>query len=100
MNGSNKAAGRQDPASVLAAAGLSAAEEPLLDDGNWPWSSQGQCVVCRLKREATASCERPVARSQLQWATVCKDCCIAALDGHECRWWSLCWRDQEARREG
>jgi hypothetical protein len=111
MNGSSNAAGRQDAAMTLGLAPLSAAEQALLagDDG-WPWSTAGQCVICRLKQEATTSCERqdggierargqcfstpPAGRPQ----TVCKRCCIEALHGRRCRWWDLCWRDQESRR--
>ena len=105
MNGSNNAAGRQDPAMALGLSPLTAAEEGLLagDDG-WPWSSQGHCRLCRLRRETTASCEQdkrvlevlerrrggPLTLSRPQRVVVCKDCCIRT-GGHGCRWWDLCW---------
>ena len=107
MNGSNSAVGRQGPASAVAAAGLSAAEQALLADGPWPWSSCGRCWLCQLRRETTASCERdervskvlegrhmqPPIFGRTDRTMVCKDCCIAAMDGHGCPWWDLCWRD-------
>jgi len=113
MNGSKQAAGRQGPAMTLGLSPLSAAEEALLEDGSsWPWSNHGRCLLCRLGRETTAPCEqdkkvlevlegrheRPLTLSRPQRVVVCKDCCIMALGGHECLWWSLCWRDQESRR--
>lgn len=112
MNGSKQAAGRQGPAMALGLARLTAAEEALLEDGSWPWSSHGRCLLCQLGRETTASCEqdkkvlevlerrqvRPLTLSRPQRVVVCKDCCIMALDGHGCLWWDLCWRDQESRR--
>ena len=113
MNGSKHAAGRQDAAMALGLAPLTAAEEALLagDDG-WPWSTAGRCILCRLEREHTASCEqekrvmevleercvRPPTLSRPQRIVVCKDCCNQALGGHECLWRDLCWRDQESRR--
>ena len=107
MNGSNNAAGRQCPASALGLSPLSAAEEALLQDGSWPWSNHGRCLLCRQGQETTASCERdqrvldvlerrqvmPLTLSRPQRVVVCKDCCIAALDGHRCPWWDLCWRE-------
>jgi hypothetical protein len=112
MNGSNGAVGRQGPASALEAAGLKAAEVAQLEDGDWPWFSHGHCLLCQMKREATTSCEqegrveavrgriffRPPG-SRPEHRTICKQCCIRLLDGHGCPWWSLCWRDQESRRE-
>ena len=111
MNGSKHAAGRQGPAMALGLSRLTAAEEALLKT-DWPWSNHGRCLLCRLERETTASCEqdkkvlevlerrqvRPLPLSRSQRVVVCKDCCIMAMDGHECLWWDLCWRDQESRR--
>jgi hypothetical protein len=65
------------------------------------------CLLCQLRQETTASCERdqrvldvlerrrvkPLLVSGPPRVVVCKDCCIAALDGHRCRWWDLCWRE-------
>jgi hypothetical protein len=90
---------------------LSAAEETLLEDA-LPCLEQRMCLLCRLRRETTASCEqdkrvievlqrrrvRPLTLSRPPCVVVCKDCCIAALGGHGCLWWDLCWRDQESRR--
>ena len=112
MNGSNHAAGRQGPAMALGLSPLTAAEEALLEDGSWPWSNHGRCLLCRLGRETTASCEqdkrvlevlerrrvKPLIVSGPPRVVVCKDCCIMALDGRRCLWWDLCWKDQESRR--
>jgi len=70
-----------------------------------PFSDAAECFVCRRQRPA-ASCEqrqrifKHLEKEQPlrnRWRTprsaaVCKDCCIAALDGHRCPWWHLCWR--------
>lgn len=64
----------------------------------------GPCRLCRKRRRA-AICERREASVEftkqfepgsLKWnqptrAFVCKDCCIANLDGHRCIWWDFCW---------
>jgi len=106
MNGSNNAVGRQGPAMALGLSPLSAAEEALLEAA-LPGLEQRMCLLCRLRQEATASCEQDAVLEQRRARplvsgspprVVCKDCCIAALDGHECPWWDLCWRDQESRR--
>lgn len=99
MNGSNHAAGRQGPAMAMA------------DHAPWgspsPWAEQRFCVLCRQRREATASCEederilgvldnrrgKPLVIGLPPCVVVCKDCCIAALAGHGCPWRDLCWRD-------
>ena len=110
MNGSNHAAGRQGPAMALGLSPLTAAEEALLEAA-LSGLEQRMCLLCRLRQETTASCERDkrvievLQRRRVRPLTlsrppcvVCKDCCIAALDGHGCPWWDLCWRDQESRR--
>lgn len=104
MNGSDNAAGRQGPATAPAEATLSAAEQSLPEAAG-PWAEQRRCQLCRLRPGATARCEMDgkvldVLERRHQKPlliggsdVVCKDCCIAAMDGHGCPWWSLCWRD-------
>ena len=86
MNGSNGAAGRR----------------PRTAWG--PFSKAEQCFVCRRQGRA-ASCEawerveasfKGREPGKVMWGRparlrVCKDCCIAALAGHRCTWWHLCW---------
>ena len=69
-----------------------------------PFSDAAQCFVCRRERPA-ASCEawerveasfKGREPGRVMWGCperlrVCKDCCIAALGGHRCKWWHLCW---------
>ncbi|MBN2137564.1 MAG: hypothetical protein JW720_07150 [Sedimentisphaerales bacterium] len=45
-------------------------------------------VIAGLKRRRP---ERPAPCGHGQ-PGVCKDCCIAALEGHGCIWWELCWQ--------
>jgi len=104
MNGSDSAVGRQGPAAALAE-GVVSANEPALLAAAWPWAERRRCQLCRLRHEATARCEvdakvqfvleRRGQRPLLIGGSdaVCKDCCIAALEGHGCPWWGLCWRD-------
>ena len=69
-------------------------------------AGSGGCFVCDRSRR-TVSCEQQLRiwehlKREQPWrnrwriprsAAVCKDCCIAALDGHHCEWWDLCWRE-------
>ena len=113
MNGSNNAAGRQDgSAMTLGLTPLTAAEEALLagDDG-WPWSNAGRCLLCQLHRDTTASCEqekrvlevlerrreRPLTTGRPQRLVICMDCCNTVLNGHQCWWRDLCWRNLGSR---
>lgn len=64
----------------------------------------GPCYLCRKTRRA-AVCERWEASLDVMRqlepskltsdrptrAVVCKDCCIATLEGHKCVWWDFCW---------
>jgi hypothetical protein len=99
MNGSNHEAGRQ---------GLAPAADLLEAEARTAWlRPERLCLLCSRSRHPAASCEqerrivqaleqragRSVAVGVFQGTTVCKDCCIAALDGHGCPWWVLCWRE-------
>ena len=97
MNGSNGETGRRPQANWRRGA------QSTEDEGRGPGSSG--CFLCRRSR-GTAYCEQRLRiwdhlernqpwrnRSQIpRPAALCKDCCIAALDGHHCEWWDLCWR--------
>jgi len=47
------------------------------------WDSVAQ--VLEQRHSYRSLMERP------QRLTMCKDCCIGALEGHRCVWWDLCW---------
>ena len=107
MNGSDNAAGRQGPASSLPR-GVEFAPLRIREDReDWPWEATRPCVLCRIARRPQAPCEYPGRileilekkeperpySSRPPHDHVCKDCCIVVLDGHDCLWWDLCWRD-------
>jgi len=113
MNGSNNAAGSQDSAMTLdLGQPLTAVEEGLLlgDDG-CPWSNAGRCLLCRLRCDTTASCEqekrvleilerrreKPLTIGLPQRLVICMDCCNTVLNGHQCWWRDLCWRNLGSR---
>jgi len=76
-----------------------------------PFSDAAECFVCR-RQQPVASCEvwervkawlkgrepRKMMWGRPQRLRVCKDCCIAALDGHGCPWWHLCWGEYPGER--
>jgi hypothetical protein len=86
MNGSKHATGRQDVAMALGLSPLTAVEEALLEAA-LPGLEQRMCLLCRLRRETTASCEqekrvmevlqrrrvRPLTLSRPQRVVVCKE---------------------------
>ncbi len=106
MNGSNGSEGRRGVVSALRGLGSRSAAEAADEIARWPHLEAKQCALCEKLQRPAASCERPgaveellmkEASRRLPWpgyprATVCKDCCIDALDGHHCVWWALCWR--------
>ena len=113
MTGSNGAIGRRGQAEAApsgrrtAALGTDrhAAQRRGGTANPWEPADGGPCFVCQKARHATASCERwdrveahlePRKPGRVMWGRparlpVCKDCCIAALAGHRCVWWHLCW---------
>ncbi len=44
------------------------------------------CVECG-KHVVVRTCEMHNPKG----AKICKDCCIAKMKGHACRWFELCW---------
>jgi len=68
-----------------------------------PWAECKVCWLCGRRQEDPASCEmedkvlevleKRDRRAPFGEMAVCKCCCIAALGGHGCPWWDLCWRD-------
>ena len=104
MNGSDNAAGRQSPASSLPRAAVSDSPGERKEISKQP--RRVLCVLCRIARHPQASCEHPrrilevLERKEPERLfipqqpndRVCKDCCVVALDGHDCLWWDLCWR--------
>ena len=113
MTGSNGATGRRGreeaaPSGRRTAApgtGRNAAQRRGGTANPWEPSDSGPCFVCNRARRPAASCEQwkrieaffeKRQPGKLMWGRpaqlgVCKDCCIAALDGHRCKWWHLCW---------
>jgi hypothetical protein len=106
MNGSNGSEGRRGMVSALRGTVSRAAAEAAAEIAPWPHLEAKECTLCEKLQRPAASCERPEAvgkvlrekgSRRLPWpghprATVCKDCCIHALEGHHCVWWALCWR--------
>ena len=65
----------------------------------------GRCIICGKSRPLMRKCEdrgrvivtlkrrrpeRPTPCGDGQ-PSICKDCCIGALEGHRCIWWEFCW---------
>jgi len=62
------------------------------------------CAMCGASGRVAAFCEQRETIWDMLWRrdltvpgearrpVLCKDCCIAELDGHHCAWWGLCWR--------
>jgi len=103
MNGSCSERGRRRPAPALAVEAPATADQLATQAEESPWAECKVCWLCGRRQEDPASCEREEKvqevlekrdrRAPFGETAVCKGCCIAALDGHECPWWDLCWRD-------
>lgn len=105
MTGSNGAKGRRGLAGTWRRKGGSAAAGCQGTTTARVLLYAERCLLCSESRRPKASCEdweRIVAflgqrdPARLPWrrperVIVCKDCCIAALEGHRCPWWDLCW---------
>ncbi|MFO7898940.1 MAG: hypothetical protein R6V58_07755 [Planctomycetota bacterium] len=55
-----------------------------------PDAPKGACAVCHKVLRPSVRCWSQ-GRDDVRGRVVCKQCCIAALDGHRCVWWDLCW---------
>lgn len=103
MNGSCSERGRPRPAPALAVEVPATADQLATQAAESPWAEYKVCWLCGRRQEGAAPCEREEKvwealegqgrRAPFGETAVCKGCCIAALDGHECPWWELCWRD-------
>jgi len=61
------------------------------------------CAMCGAKGSRSVFCEQRegiwevlcrrdlVMFGRREHPVLCKQCCIAELDGHHCAWWGLCW---------
>jgi len=57
--------------------------------------SRQQAVCCedwqRLAKAAQGYQANGLFAAKPEDVIICKDCCIAALEGHQCIWWPFCW---------
>lgn len=68
-------------------------------------ASKQPCFLCGKERRPASCCEdwcrvtealevqgpRRKRRERPCRVTMCKDCCIRDLEGHQCVWWDFCW---------
>jgi hypothetical protein len=89
-------------------AGMNAVRTVAQPDRHWAavlgGLAQEPCCLCGRTRRA-GICERFQASADVierfepgrlkperpARAVICKDCCIATLEGHKCVWWDFCW---------